>query len=190
MKISVLLARVALGLALGTALSGCATVVEGTKEKVTVRTVPPADANCLLRNREGQWHASAPGTVKVDRSSSPLQIDCEAPGYGPGHATAQAHFNGVTLGNVVLGGLVGIGIDAATGADHSYDDVTVPLGPPRVAEAHLAPRVETPEAPPAPPADTPDRGWPAAPPPPTATPEDSTGPAPMDEPPPWGMPPG
>ena len=131
MKYSVFAALAALGMA----LSGCATVVKGTHEDITVRTMPAARADCTLRNDDGNWHVTTPGTVSVARTRRDMTIDCAAPGYTPGRTVARSHFNAVTLGNVVAGGLIGVGVDAATGANYSYDDrITVPLGPAEMTE--------------------------------------------------------
>lgn len=179
---------------LGVALSGCATVVQGTTENLHVATVPDTQADCVLRNREGQWRTTTPGTVKVKRSKSALHVECDAPGYGRGTATAEAHFNDVTFGNVVAGGLIGVGVDAATGANESYDDVTIPLGPPLaenappeapegptpVAEDPLARRVARHEAP--------DTAWQPVPQGYAAPLPDAPAPEAVDDdtPPPWG----
>ena len=42
---------------------------------------------CTLRNDRGTWSATAPGRVKVLRSSDPLVVDCTADGYKPYHET-------------------------------------------------------------------------------------------------------
>ena len=49
---------------------------------------------------------------------------------------AIAHFGGATFGNIVLGGGVGAIVDAASGANYSYDSpIIVPLGEPTVPGA-------------------------------------------------------
>jgi hypothetical protein len=43
---------------------------------------------------------------------------------------ARSSANGATLGNVLAGGVIGIGIDAATGANFNYPDtISVPMTP-------------------------------------------------------------
>lgn len=48
-------------------------------------------------------------------------IDCTKIGYQPSHTIMQSHFEGMTAGNLILGGVIGIGVDAASGAMNHYD---------------------------------------------------------------------
>jgi hypothetical protein len=117
--------------ALGVALSGCATIIKGTHQSISVNTTPVDGAKCTLVNSEGTYYVTTPGTVTVDKTKSDLQIDCTRDGYAPGHAVGVSHFNGTTAGTILLGGVIGLGVDAASGADNEYDNlITVPLGMP------------------------------------------------------------
>jgi hypothetical protein len=51
------------------------------------------------------------------------------PEFDDGAATAGSGFNGWVIGNLLLGGLVGIIIDTATANATGYDDVMVSLLP-------------------------------------------------------------
>ena len=63
-----------------------------------------------------------------------MTVDCTKDGYAPGHQIAISHFGGATAGNIIAGGLIGMGVDAASGANYSYDNlITVPLGAPVTA---------------------------------------------------------
>lgn len=117
-------------LALGVAVSGCATIIKGTTQDISVNTTPVGGADCTLVNSEGTWYLTTPGTVKVHKTKTDLDITCKKDGYAPGHIVAISHFNGTTAGNILLGGVIGIGVDAASGADNEYDTTpfTVPLG--------------------------------------------------------------
>lgn len=115
--------------ALGVALSGCATIIKGTHQSISVNTTPVDGAKCTLVNSEGTYYVTTPGTVTVDKTKSDLQITCTKEGYADGHAVGVSHFNGTTAGNILLGGVIGLGVDAASGADNEYDNlITVPLG--------------------------------------------------------------
>ena len=117
--------------ALGAAVSGCATIIEGTTQSVSVNTTPAQGAQCTLINSQGTWYVNSPGSVTVHKTKTDLDITCLKPGYGPGHLVAKSHFSGTTAGNVIAGGVVGIGVDAASGANFYYDNpIEVPLGPP------------------------------------------------------------
>ena len=117
--------------ALGAALSGCATIVDGTHQSVSIATAPAQGASCTLRNSEGTWYVTSPGSVEVHKTKTDMTVDCTKDGYQPGHMVATSHFGGATFGNIVAGGLIGAGVDAASGANYYYDNpLTIPLGEP------------------------------------------------------------
>jgi len=115
--------------ALGFALSGCATIVDGTTQSVSVNTTPENGAACTLVNSQGTWYLTSPGSTTVHKTKTDLDVTCAKPGYKAGHIVAQSRFTGKTAGNIIAGGLVGVGIDAASGANFHYDSpIMVPLG--------------------------------------------------------------
>jgi hypothetical protein len=124
------LSAVAALAALGAAASGCATIVEGTTQSVSVNTTPVQGAQCTLINSQGTWYTTSPGSVVVHKTKTNLDVTCQKEGYQPGHLVAVSHFGATTAGNVIAGGVVGIGVDAMSGADFHYDNpIVVPLGP-------------------------------------------------------------
>lgn len=115
--------------ALGFAVSGCATIVQGTTETVSVNTVPEEGASCTLQNSEGTWYVTTPGSTTVHKTKNDLSVDCQKAGFAPGHIVATSHFGGTTAGNILAGGVIGLGIDAASGANYYYDNpISVSLG--------------------------------------------------------------
>ena len=73
-----------------------------------------------------------PGTVQIEKGSAGISIACGKAGYLPASAEAAAQFQGMTFGNVLLGGLVGLAVDAASGAMFFYpNSVRVVLVPAR-----------------------------------------------------------
>jgi len=102
-------------------LANCATVVEGTDQSVLVST-DPNGAECVLK-RDGTdiaAVASTPGTVVVGKSKDPIQVGCRKPGYIDTTGYLQSGFQGMTFGNILLGGIIGVAIDAGSGAMHEY----------------------------------------------------------------------
>lgn len=102
-------------------LAACATIVEGTDQTVTVITDPPG-AVCTL-TREAAPAAvvnPTPGSVSLDKSAENVAILCEKDGYLDGAGVLASTFEGMTVGNVLFGGLIGVGVDAASGAMHEY----------------------------------------------------------------------
>lgn len=125
MKIGLLAALACLGMT----LSGCATIVEGTTQPVSVSTTPEEGAQCTLANSQGTWYVTTPGSTTVHKTKTDLNVTCSRPGYEAGHVVAVSHFGATTLGNVIAGGVVGIGVDAASGANFHYDSpIVVALG--------------------------------------------------------------
>jgi len=121
---------------LGVALSGCATIVEGTTQSVSVSSTPEQGAQCTLVNSQGTWYITTPGSTTVHKTKTDLSVTCARPGYEPGHVVAVAHFGATTLANVIAGGVVGVGVDAASGANFHYDSpIMVALGPRTTAQS-------------------------------------------------------
>jgi hypothetical protein len=113
-----------------TLLSGCATVIKGSSQNIVVTTPPVSGANCVLTSKEGSWVVTSPGTVHVEKSKEDVLVKCTKPGYQDAAATIPSDFQGWTIGNVILGGLIGVGVDAATGALNEYPhSFAVPMTP-------------------------------------------------------------
>jgi hypothetical protein len=120
--------------ALGIVLSGCATIVDGSTQSVSVATTPVQGAACTLTNSEGTWFVTSPGSVQVHKTKNDLTVSCAKDGYQPGSQVAVSKFGGATFGNIVAGGGIGAIVDAASGANYYYDSpLTVPLGEPKSA---------------------------------------------------------
>jgi hypothetical protein len=115
----------------GVALSACATVIDGTKQPIAVSSTPVTGANCTLNNgRGGFWTVVTPGTVTVHKAKKDLVIVCKKDGYADATVSVPSHFNGATVGNVLVGGLPGLIVDGATGADYDYPaSADVPMVP-------------------------------------------------------------
>lgn len=105
-------------------LTGCATVVSGTQQNVFIDTPHVSGASCKLTDsKNGTWFLeSAPGSVSVHKGNGPLNIVCTKAAYERGVVSVEEGFSGATLGNIILGGGIGIFIDAASGAAQKYPD--------------------------------------------------------------------
>ena len=101
--------------------SGCATIVKGGSQGVTVKT-DPAGANCELTKKGKSVGVvnPTPGSVQVGKGASALDVVCKKTGYLNASAKLSSSFQGWTLGNAILGGFVGIVVDAGSGAMHEY----------------------------------------------------------------------
>jgi hypothetical protein len=131
------LVRVMAIVALGLTAGACATVVGGTTQDVLVES-EPAGAECRL-DRLGASVAivkPTPGRVNVSRSKETIAVNCKLDGYGDSNETLSSSFTGATVGNILLGGFIGVAIDAASGANNQYPErITVILTPASFANA-------------------------------------------------------
>lgn len=106
-------------------VAGCATVTRGTTDVLVVNSLPQG-AQVQLSN--GMSCTATPCSFKLPRKSD-LKVTvskerCQTVVTNVTHKTAGAGAAGVA-GNVLVGGLIGLGVDAATGA--SQDLVPNPL---------------------------------------------------------------
>ena len=112
-------------------LNGCATLVKGSSQSVIVNT-DPAGAICSL-TRKGKEIAivnPTPGTITVDKSKDAVAVSCSKAGYLESAGTINSQFQAMTFGNILFGGLIGVAIDAGSGAMNEYDpSVTLTLIP-------------------------------------------------------------
>ena len=109
--------------ALGIVASACATVVGGTTQDVLVESQPPG-AECKI-DRVGAtigFVKATPGRVNVSRSKDDVIVSCTREGYEQSNEVLVSSFTGATVGNLLLGGLVGVMVDAASGANNKYSD--------------------------------------------------------------------
>lgn len=128
-------------------LSGCGTITQGTSQNITITSSPPG-GHCQL-TRKGELVATldrTPGTVKVDKTKNDILLTCNLPGYQDASANLESGYGAGTFGNIILGGVIGWGIDSATGADNKYPSTAavqfVPVGaapPPAPVNRTIAP---------------------------------------------------
>lgn len=106
-------------------LGGCATIVTGTTQSLSVDTMNVQGANCKgvdNKGREYYW-LNTPSATSVQKGDAPLVITCEKPGFKKTTYAVEETFHGATLGNIILGGGIGIFVDIASGAAQKYPSV-------------------------------------------------------------------
>lgn len=105
-------------------LCGCATVLTGTSQQIRVATEPPGAACTATRNGEVvATLAATPGAFEVGKGVGHVKIACRKPGYLEAVATAASHLNTSTLWNHAGPGIIGLGVDSASGAMYRYAGV-------------------------------------------------------------------
>lgn len=134
-------------------LVGCATITKGTSQTVAVDTPGVPGAFCTIQTQSGPQVVTTPGNIVLAKGSSALPIQCTKECYVVGSSIIPSGTETMTAGNVVFGGIVGLGVDAASGAMNKYPDiVTVAMTPDPACRQPVAappprrtPRVQNPK---------------------------------------------
>jgi hypothetical protein len=114
----------------GLSVSACASITKGTTQSIAINTAPVQGANCTLQNQTGSWTVVSPGSVVVPRSKHDINVKCEKAGFQPGAGVLPSGTQMMTAGNLILGGVIGLAVDASTGAMNNYpEQLTVTLTP-------------------------------------------------------------
>jgi hypothetical protein len=100
---------------------GCATLVTDDHQALSVRS-DPSGAACEVRQGGDLIGVvgQTPGTTQVPKSRHDLAVDCTLPGYYQGAAVLPSHFQDMTYGNLLIGGLLGLLVDTSSGAIKEY----------------------------------------------------------------------
>ncbi len=110
-------------------LANCASVVSDDDTVTSIETVPEV-ARCELTGKDFVKAVNTPASLELPSSAAPITLTCSAEGYLPTTEDMDTAADGWILGNILLGGVVGIAIDAARGAGQKYPPkVTVVLEP-------------------------------------------------------------
>lgn len=117
------------------ALTGCASIVSGTHQKVSFNSTP-SDARITITDQLGNvvYSGVTPNEVKLKRGSGFMRpqhysVKFEKDGFATKDVMLASGPNGWVFGNILIGGVVGILIDGGTGAMFAVSSktVTVPL---------------------------------------------------------------
>ena len=104
-------------------LAGCATIISGTSDTVTVKSAPEG-AQISITNRAGEkiHTGTTPATVTLKRGagyfkSEAYQIVIEKDGFKPYQFVLAGQVSGWYVANILFGGLIGLlVVDPITGA--------------------------------------------------------------------------
>ena len=110
-------------------VSGCASITTGQDQVVSVETPGCPAASCRLTNKDGTFFVSStPGTVSVNRACGKLTVSCSLDGHPDSTLTVSSSVKAMAFGNIIFGGLIGAGVDTATGAACQYPSlIPVPM---------------------------------------------------------------
>ncbi len=112
--------------------TGCASIVDGSSQSLSVTTISGgttvSGAQCQLNNNKGTWFVDTPGSVTVHRSYDALNVACTDPGYTANVVSIKSSTKAMAAGNILFGGIIGVGVDMGTGAAYDYPGlITVPM---------------------------------------------------------------
>ena len=96
--------------------TSCASMFTGTKDKISF-TSQPEGAKVL---HKGVEKCITPCTAEINRSLGKQVVVFEKEGFVNKEVKLTKTFNAVSLLNILVGGAIGIGIDAATGSLTKY----------------------------------------------------------------------
>jgi len=143
--------RLLLAAAIAAPCVGCASVTRGTTENISISSTP-AGATAELSGLDNPTACVTPCVVVAKRSAD-ITVTVSKEGYEPQviPLTKEIPGSGAAgfAGNLLVGGLVGMGVDAAK--DHKPNPVIVtlqPIGPvsPRPAKPRAPKRPPTPQS--------------------------------------------
>lgn len=118
-----------------TAVTGCASIFTGTTQKAAFDTAP-SGAKITISDRAGNvvHSGETPFTVRLKRGAGFMRpqhysVKFEKEGFVPKEVALASGPNGWVFGNILIGGLVGVVIDGASGAMFAVSpgSLSVPL---------------------------------------------------------------
>ncbi len=118
-------------------VGGCASVIEGRSQQISVSTNPPG-AECGLYREEGARIASVqetPGRALVEKTKHDIWIVCVKPGYQQATYLNHSGVSGAVFVNVIGGiftlgisTVIGAAVDSSNGSDNLYQSpVTIAM---------------------------------------------------------------
>lgn len=130
---------------LALALGACSSVTEGTSQVLSFES-EPAGAECELERAGIKiGKVITPGSLTVQKARHDISLTCRKDGYQDAVVAVPYDMAASTLGNVLLGGGIGLIIDAASGASIKYAPLTSVVLVPGAggpATASLAPQAQ------------------------------------------------
>ena len=119
------LALVGAALALG-ASGGCATITQGANQTILFDT-SPSGATCSITREGNMLYAdiTTPISLQIEKDKDDIVITCDKEGHRRAVVHTSSSFEGWTMGNLIFGGIVGLGVDAASGAINEYPSQVV-----------------------------------------------------------------
>jgi len=107
-------------------IGGCATITKGTTQSISISAPGAAGASCILSSSAmAAKSIVTPAVLTVEKTQQNIAVHCTKECFQEGSAVITSFTEGMTAGNIIAGGVIGLGVDAATGAMNHYADDTV-----------------------------------------------------------------
>lgn len=116
-------------------LSGCGSIINGTTQKVAISS-NPVGAKVVAVGGKTNVEMVTPCTMELKRKHDYV-LSVTKEGYKPKDVQLTSVISGAVAGNILLGGLIGWGVDAASGGDSKLipEVVSVQLDPEVIAQS-------------------------------------------------------
>ncbi|MGE3231519.1 MAG: hypothetical protein AB7J30_18980 [Hyphomicrobium sp.] len=103
-------------------LAACATLTKGTTQQVAINTPGAPGAECTLTSGAiGTKIVTTPAAIILDKSQDAISVTCRKACFQDGVAIIASNTEAMSAGNIVFGGVVGLGVDAVSGAMNKYN---------------------------------------------------------------------
>jgi hypothetical protein len=104
-------------------LGGCATIVKGTTQSVAIETPGAPGAKCTLSSSSvSNVTLVTPASVVIQKGAESVRVLCKKECFDDGIGLITSGTEAMAAGNIIAGGVIGLGIDAASGAMNKYNE--------------------------------------------------------------------
>lgn len=104
------------------AFAGCATITKGTTQSITLNTPGAPGATRTLNSTViGTKTVTTPASIVLDKSVDSINLVCGKECFQDGLGVIASSTESMTAGNILVGGVVGLGVDAMSGAMNHYN---------------------------------------------------------------------
>ncbi|MEQ1670502.1 MAG: hypothetical protein ABL893_06565 [Hyphomicrobium sp.] len=105
-------------------LAGCASIAKGTTQAVALDTPGAPGSTCTLTSEGigGTKTVQTPASLVLDKSQHNIAVSCKKECFQDGVGIIPSHTEAMAAGNILVGGVVGLAVDAASGAMNKYND--------------------------------------------------------------------
>ena len=109
-----------------TMLSGCASIVKGSRQTINISTSNGKQADAIVTTSTGQQNVVLPQAVPVKTANVDITVNIKETKCNNSSTTViPSRLHPWFWGNVIIGGLLGSTTDSVTGSMWSYDESVI-----------------------------------------------------------------